>query len=239
MMQSSETRVITIERDVAATARMDAARFREAMTARGTLVVNLLSSPGSGKTTLLAETAKRWGDQVRCGVLAGDIATDRDAQRLAPWLPVIQLTTGGACHLSLALVQQGWQQWEDRPLDILFIENVGNLVCPSSHDLGEHVRVVLLATTEGDDKPAKYPKAFRTSDGLLITKTDLLPYLPFDVDAAGQDARAIRPDIEVMAVSALQGEGIAQWCEFLQQQRRRHIAIEHANNSAGSAGVTQ
>ncbi len=233
-MTSNETRVITIERDVTAAARMDAARFRETMTARGTLVVNLLSSPGSGKTTLLAETARFWGDQIRCGVLVGDIATDRDAQRLAPWLPAIQLTTGGACHLSLALVQQGWQQWEELPLDILFIENVGNLVCPSSHDLGEHVRVVLLATTEGDDKPAKYPKAFRTSDGLLITKTDLLPYLPFDVDVAAQDAREIRPDIEVIALSALQGQGLAQWCQFLQEQRRRHVGRRPANESADS-----
>lgn len=218
-------RVITIERDLSAETRYRAEEFRRLMSGKGTLVVNLLSSPGSGKTTLLAETAKCWGDRFRCGVLVGDIATDRDAQRLSPFVPAIQLTTGGACHLSLSLVQRGWQQWEDRPLDFLFIENVGNLVCPSSHDLGEHVRVVLLATTEGDDKPAKYPKAFRTSDCLVITKTDLLPYLPFDSDMASGDARRVRPDIEVIALSALTDDGVPRWCEYLEQQRQRLVAI--------------
>lgn len=217
-------RVITVERDLAGAARLLAEPFRVEMAAAGTFVVNVLSSPGAGKTTLLAETARRWGDRVRCGVLVGDIATDRDAQRLAPYVPVIQLTTGGACHLSPALVQRGWERWEDGTPEFLFIENVGNLVCPSSHDLGEHLRVCLLSTTEGDDKPAKYPKAFRTSQAMVISKVDLLPYLPFDPDAASRDARAVQPALDVLPVSALTGEGLDAWCEFLID--RRHAFLE-------------
>lgn len=223
------SRVITIERDLDAVANYEADRFREMMARRGTLVVNLLSSPGSGKTSLLAETAKHWGDRFRMAVLVGDIATDRDAQRLAPWVPVIQLTTGGACHLGLPLVQRGWQQWADRDFDFLFIENVGNLVCPSSHDLGEHLRVVMLSTTEGDDKPAKYPKAFRTSAAMVISKTDLLPYVPFSVDAASDDARAIQPRLDVIAVSSVDGTGIGRWFDFLQRQRETQLATDGVN----------
>jgi len=225
------SRVITIERDLDAVAKYEADRFREMRAGRGTLVVNLLSSPGSGKTTLLAETAKHWGDRFRMAVLVGDIATDRDAQRLAPWVPVIQLTTGGACHLGLPLVQRGWQQWADREFDFLFIENVGNLVCPSSHDLGEHLRVVMLSTTEGDDKPAKYPKAFRTSAAMVISKTDLLPYVPFSVDAASEDARAIQPRLDVFAVSSVDGTGVDQWCDFLQRRRETLLASDDAESA--------
>lgn len=216
-------RVITVQRDLAGAARLLADPFRAEMAAAGTFVVNVLSSPGAGKTTLLAETARRWGDRVRCGVLVGDIATDRDAQRLAPYVPVIQLTTGGACHLSPALVQRGWEQWEAGTPEFLFIENVGNLVCPSSHDLGEHLRVCLLSTTEGDDKPAKYPKAFRTSQAMVVSKTDLLPYLPFDLEAVSRDARAVQPALDVLPLSALTGEGVDAWCEFLIGRRNAFL----------------
>lgn len=225
-------RVITVERAVDAAPKMEAERFRQMMARRGTLVVNLLSSPGSGKTSLLEATAKRWAGTHRLGVLVGDIATDRDAQRLAPWMPVIQLTTGGACHLGLPLVQQGWERLESETLEFLFIENVGNLVCPSSHDLGEHLRVVMLATTEGDDKPAKYPKAFRTSAAMVISKTDLLPYVPFSLAAAEADARLIRPDLEVFALSALHGTGLAEWTEFLLRQRQLRFGPGVASDSA-------
>lgn len=213
-------RVITVERSADASERLDAARFRDTMRKRGTLVVNLMSSPGSGKTSLLESTAKRLRGH-SMAVLVGDIATDRDAQRLAPWMPAIQLTTGGACHLPRSLVQQGWELLGPQPLDFLFIENVGNLVCPSSHDLGEHLRVVLLATTEGDDKPAKYPKAFRTSQAMVISKLDLLPYVPFSVDAATRDALAIRPDLDLFPLSALRDEGVDRWCDYLIRTRER------------------
>lgn len=226
------TRVITVERAVDAAPKMEAERFRQMMARRGTLVVNLLSSPGSGKTSLLEATAKLWDGTRRMGVLVGDIATDRDAQRLAPWMPVIQLTTGGACHLGLPLVQQGWERLESEALEFLFIENVGNLVCPSSHDLGEHLRVVMLATTEGDDKPAKYPKAFRTSAAMVISKTDLLPYVPFSLAAAEADARLIRPDLEVFPLSALHGAGLTEWTEFLLRQRRLRFGPNAASAPA-------
>src|SRR5690606_23683645 len=141
------SRVITIQRDVLQSAQSQAEAFRQAMARRGTLVVNLLSSPGAGKTSLLAAMAKYWQSRRRMAVLVGDIATDRDAQRLAPLMPTVQLTTGGACHLEWSLVERGFQALPEEKLDFLLIENVGNLVCPSSHDLGEHLRVVLLSTT--------------------------------------------------------------------------------------------
>jgi hydrogenase nickel incorporation protein HypB len=220
------SRVITVRRDVSVPARAQADEFRRAMSDRGTLVVNVLSSPGAGKTSLLAATAVHWGSRRRMAVLVGDIATDRDAQRLVPLVPAVQLTTGGACHLELSLVQRGLDALPAGELDFLFIENVGNLVCPSSHDLGEHLRVVVLSTTEGDDKPAKYPKAFRTSQALVINKIDLLAHVPFSIRAASDDARSIQADLSVWPVSALHATGIHEWCNYL--DRRRHTLLnEH------------
>lgn len=193
---------------------------RQRWTEQGTLVVHLVSSPGAGKTSLLEATARHWNGRYQLGILVGDIATERDAERLAPLAPTKQLTTGGACHLEIPLVQRGWEQLSLSQCDFLFIENVGNLVCPASFDLGEHLRVVLLSTTEGDDKPGKYPKMFRTSQALVITKTDLLSYVPFSAQAAERDAHLIQPHLEVMTASALKGEGIESWCQFLEKQRQ-------------------
>ena len=218
------SRVITVNRDVSAPARAGADEFRGAMTRRGTLVVNVLSSPGAGKTSLLAAAANHFGLRRRIAVLVGDIATDRDAQRLAPFVPVVQLTTGGACHLEYSLVERGFHALPSGELDFLFIENIGNLVCPSSHDLGEHLRVVVLSTTEGDDKPGKYPKAFRTSQSLVISKIDLLPYVPFSIRAACDDARAIQPNLSAWPVSAMHGVGIEEWCDSLEEERNRLLA---------------
>ena len=214
-------RTITVARDVQAVAKQSAAEARERFARQGTLVVNLLSSPGSGKTSLLQATARYWQGRRSMAVLVGDIATDRDAQRLTPLVPAVQLTTGGACHLDLALVQRGWEALAVPDVEFLFIENVGNLVCPSSHDLGEHLRVIVLSVPEGDDKPAKYPKAFRTSQALVINKTDLLPYVPFSIDQAIEDARLIQPHLDVFATAALHGTGIEAWCEYLEQARER------------------
>jgi hydrogenase nickel incorporation protein HypB len=198
--------------------------LRRRLAAAGTLSVRLLSSPGSGKTSLLEATARQLAPRFRLAALVGDIATDRDAQRLSPWMPAVQLTTGGACHLEIPLVETGLGRLGAiEPPEFLFVEDVGNLVCPASFDLGEHVRAVLLAVTEGDDKPQKYPKAFRTAEVVLISKTDLLPYVPFSPDAARADARAIRPDLEVVEVSSLSGAGIDAWCDFLIDARRRRI----------------
>jgi hydrogenase nickel incorporation protein HypB len=200
-----------------------AAGLRRRMAKQGTLVVNLLSSPGAGKTALLEATAHRLAAEFRLAALVGDIATDRDAQRLRPWMPAVQLTTGGACHLEVPLVESGLARLGGAvtgALDFLFIENVGNLVCPASFDLGEHLRVVLLAVTEGDDKPQKYPKAFRTAAACVISKIDLLPHVPFSPAAARADARVIRPDLAFLEVSALTGAGLDDWCEYLIQTRR-------------------
>jgi hydrogenase nickel incorporation protein HypB len=220
------TRVITIHRDIQQDARASAAEFRQRMTDRGTLVVNILSSPGSGKTSLLSVTIERLRSDWRCAVLVGDIATDRDAQRLTSVAPTVQLTTGGACHLEYPLVERGWHALGEPQLDFLFLENIGNLVCPASHDLGEHFRVLLLSTTEGDDKPAKYPKAFRTAHALVISKIDLLPYVPFAIDRATADARSVHPGLDVFPTSAHPAAGIAPWCEALVERRKQMLAGE-------------
>ncbi len=223
-------RTITVARDVQAVAKQSAAEARERFARQGTLVVNLLSSPGSGKTSLLQATARHWQGRRSMAVLVGDIATDRDAQRLTPLVPAVQLTTGGACHLDLALVQRGWEALAVPDVEFLFVENVGNLVCPSSHDLGEHLRVIVLSVPEGDDKPAKYPKAFRTSQVLVINKTDLLPYVPFSIDQAVEDARRIQPHLDVFATAALHGTGIEAWCEYLERARERLVGHSMTND---------
>lgn len=214
---------VPLDRDLQAERRAAAVAFRLELTRRGILCVNLISSPGAGKTTLLQATAKAWPTPRRLAVLVGDIATDRDAERLAPFMPVKQLTTGGACHLELALVQRGLAGLDLEEIEILFIENVGNLVCPASHDLGEHLRVVALSVTEGDDKPGKYPKAFRTSQACVITKLDLLPHVPFDVSRAEVDARIVQPALSFIPVCALTGAGMNDWCAYLREERRARI----------------
>lgn len=220
----SVTKTITVRRDVAAEAKLDAEVERSRLGRRGTFVVNLLSSPGAGKTTLLEATARRLAQDHSMAVLVGDLETDRDAQRLSPLVPTVQLTTGGACHLELPLVRRGLNALGDPCVDFLFIENVGNLVCPASHDLAEHLRVVLISTTEGDDKPGKYPKMFRTSDAMVVTKTDLLPHVPFSISAVRTDALRIQPDLEVIEIAAVDGNGIDVWCEYLRQQRSQRLA---------------
>jgi len=218
------TKTITVRRDVSAEAKADAAVERERLARRGTLVINVLSSPGAGKTTLLEATARHWVGRRSMAVLVGDLETDRDAQRLSPLVPTAQLTTGGACHLELPLVRRGLDALGDPQVDFLFIENIGNLVCPASHDLAEHLRIVLVSTTEGDDKPGKYPKMFRTSHALVVTKLDLLPHVPFSVAAVKDDALRIQPDLDTMEVCALDGTGIDSWCAYLEQERARRLA---------------
>jgi hydrogenase nickel incorporation protein HypB len=215
---------IAVGRDIRAERQAAANRFRREMTERGTLIVRLISSPGSGKTTLLEKTAEALRDTCRVGILVGDVETDRDARRLAPHAPSCQITTGGACHLELSLVEKTLPQLGEKPFDILFIEDVGNLICPASYDLGEHIRVLALSVTEGDDKPGKYPKAFRTSHVVLITKTDLLPYVPFSLDRVREDAWLVQPELKVVALSALKESpadegGMGEWLQLLQERR--------------------
>jgi hydrogenase nickel incorporation protein HypB len=214
-------KTIEVKRDIRAEQLAAANAFRQQMAHQGTLVVRLLSSPGSGKTSLLQTTAARLAKRQRLGVLVGDVETRRDAERLAPFAPTIQITTGGACHLEIPLVERAFNQLPDSTLDFLFIEDVGNLICPASHDLGEHLRVLLLSTTEGDDKPGKYPKAFRTSHVLLISKTDLLPHVPFSVQRAAEDAMRVQPQLRILSLSALRGDGVHAWCELLEHEHER------------------
>lgn len=191
-----------------------AAWAREHWRARGTLVVNLMSSPGAGKTALLEATLGSRHDHFPIGVIEGDLATDRDTQRIQRAGAFgLQITTGGACHLEAAGVWNAFESWEHKSqlFQWLFIENVGNLVCPAAFDLGEHLRVGLLAVTEGDDKPLKYPKLFRTLDWCVITKLDLLPHCQFDIQAARRNLKQIRPEIHILEVSAESGQGIQQW----------------------------
>jgi len=195
--------------------------IRKQMSTKNILLINLVSSPGSGKTALLEATVQRLKDQLNMAVLVGDLETERDADRIKKHgIPALQIVTGGICHLEAQMIHQVLDQ-QGIPLDnldVLFIENVGNLVCPSSFDLGEDIRVTLIAVTEGDDKPKKYPKMFLTSDMMMVTKVDLLPYVPFSVDAVTKDAREVNHEIEVMTASSLKGEGMDAWCEYLLQK---------------------
>lgn len=190
--------------------------IRSKMKETSTLLINVTSSAGSGKTTLMQKTAERLKDKLKLAVMVGDLETERDADRIRQTgIFALQIVTGGICHLEAQMVHQILDEFDLEDLDLLFIENVGNLVCPSSFDLGEDYRVTLMATTEGDDKPKKYPKMFLTSDLMLVSKADLLPYLPFSVEAVVKDAREINHELEVIQLSSLNEEGIDEWCEWL------------------------
>lgn len=202
--------------------------IRQKMKEENILLLNLTSSPGSGKTSLLQETIRRLGDQLKLKILVGDLETERDADRLKEaGGDALQIVTGGICHLEAQMIWQAMGQLDISGLDLLVIENVGNLVCPASFDLGEDYRVTLLASTEGDDKPKKYPRMFLTSDMMLVSKSDLLPYLPFSVEAATQDARDLNPDIEVLTLSSLNGEGMEAWCNWvLEKVKEKKASLE-------------
>jgi hydrogenase nickel incorporation protein HypB len=182
----------------------------------GVLVVSLVSSPGSGKTELLQRTLSEMRTTKRVAALVGDLATDRDAQRLAQsGAAVRQITTGTVCHLDAQMVDRALDGWELDTLDVLFIENVGNLVCPASYDLGEHVRVVLMSVTEGEDKPLKYPTIFNSADIAVITKIDLAEAVNFDADEAVASIRSIRPELPVIEVSSRIPLGLSNWLRWL------------------------
>jgi hydrogenase nickel incorporation protein HypB len=187
-------------------------RFREA----GVSVISLVSSPGAGKTAFLEKTLTMLRPTRRVAALVGDLATENDAVRLArSQAPVRQITTGTLCHLEAAMVRDALEGWDLNQLDYLFIENVGNLVCPASYDVGEDVRVVLLSVTEGEDKPLKYPTIFNTADLAILTKMDLANAVEFDLDAAESNIRRVRPGMPVLKVSAKTGLGMGVWLEFL------------------------
>ncbi len=198
-----------------ALAQQNRTRFRAA----GSYVVNLISSPGAGKTTLLVATLEALPERIRAGVIEGDVQTDNDARRIAATgVPVEAIETGGACHLDAPMVGRAFQALVEREgaaPDLLLVENVGNLVCPASYDLGEDEKVALVSVTEGEDKPVKYPALFHHASVLVVTKVDLLPHLEFDLDALIRNARAVNPRLRVFTVSARTGEGMEHWVDYL------------------------
>jgi hydrogenase nickel incorporation protein HypB len=203
-----------------------AAELRERLAEHGILCLNLVSSPGAGKTSLLERTLETFAPLSRIAVLTGDIQTDNDAIRLARFgFPVKQITTGGTCHLEARMIEKALADWRLEDFDLLFIENVGNLVCPSSYDLGEAAKVVVLSVAEGEDKPLKYPAMFFRSDLLVLNKIDLLPYVPFNLAKAREYARRVHPGIEIIEVSSLTGEGLPQWQQWVERRMRSHRKV--------------
>ena len=196
--------------------------LRTRFDAAGVFVVSLVSSPGSGKTELLQRTLSEMRTTKQVAALVGDLATDRDAQRLArSGAPVRQITTGTVCHLDAQMVERALDGWDLDTLNVLFIENVGNLVCPASYDLGEHARVVLMAVTEGEDKPRKYPTIFNSADAALITKIDLADAVDFNRDEAVASIRSVQPELPVIEVSSRTPSGLAKWLRWLDATMNR------------------
>lgn len=199
-----------------------AERNRGFFAAKNLLVINVFSSPGSGKTSLLQKTAEMLRGRVRIGVIVGDLATDNDAERLSRAdIPVVQITTGTMCHLDARMIAEAMKKMPLDDLDVLIIENVGNLVCPASYDLGEGMRVVLLSVTEGEDKPLKYPPMFHSADVALVTKSDLADAVDFNRDAALSALNKVAHHAHVIEVSSKTGEGMEAWCEEIVERARR------------------
>jgi len=211
---------VPLERKVLNENARVAAELRVRFTERGILCLNLISSPGSGKTTLLERTLESFPASERVALLTGDIQTENDARRLARFgFPVKQITTGGTCHLDARMIERALADWVLEDIDLLLIENVGNLVCPSSYDLGEAAKIVVLSVTEGEEKPLKYPSIFFKSELMILNKTDLLPYVPFDIAAAEQNARQIHAGIEIVRASCMNRDGVDEWLGWLQRKR--------------------
>ena len=214
-------RVLEVRQAILAKNDRLAERNRGFFHARGLLVLNVLSSPGSGKTTFIRETVRSLGKRLKTSVIVGDLATDNDAQRLREsGAPVVQITTGTVCHLEAEMVARALKQLDLKGLDLLVIENVGNLVCPASYDLGEDLRVVLLSVTEGEDKPLKYPPMFQSAGVVVVSKTDLATACDYNRDATQANLRRLAPKAPVFETSAKTGQGMDAWCEFLLQQHK-------------------
>ena len=204
-----------------------AAHLRERFQQNNVLCVNLISSPGSGKTTLLERTLEVLPHDARVAVLTGDIQTENDAARLKRFgFPVKQITTGGTCHLDACMIERHLEDWKLEDLDMLFIENVGNLVCPSSYDLGEAAKIVILSVTEGEDKPLKYPSIFFKSELMVLSKTDLLPYVPFNLEEAEENARRVHPGMEIVRVSCQTRIGLSSWLKWLDGKRNAYLQLK-------------
>lgn len=218
---------VAVEQKVLNENQRIAAELRERFRQHNILCLNLISSPGSGKTSLLERTLGGFARGTRVAVLTGDIQTENDARRLAPFgFPAKQITTGGTCHLDARMIERHLADWRVEDIELLFIENVGNLVCPSSYDLGEDAKIVLLSVTEGEDKPLKYPSIFFKSELLVLTKVDLLPYVPFDITVAEENARRIHPGMQVVRVSCTAGSGMSDWMTWLELRRKHAVKAQ-------------
>ena len=191
------------------------------------LVLNLMSSPGAGKTTLLEKTAEAFRDELRLGVITGDVETSRDAERLKKYkLPVVQLTTGNACHLDANMITYALPHIDLKKIDILIIENVGNLVCPAGFKLGEDYKIMMLSVTEGDEKPLKYPQMFRESSLLLINKLDLLEYTNFSLKEAKANVKKVNPKMDIIDISCTTGEGVSDWISWLNHRYQKKFGTK-------------
>ena len=222
--------VIKIQKRVLEANERNASELRDHFDQQGTVVLNLISSPGSGKTTLLERTAERMASGFRLGALEGDVATERDAERLRRMgIPAHQILTGGSCHLDARQIDKALRSHTLEDLDILFIENVGNLICPTSYDLGEDFKVALLSISEGDDKPFKYPAIFSRAAVTVITKVDLLPHVTFDLPAVRQQVSTLNPEVHLFETSSSTGEGLDDWCRFLEEK----VKEKRANRTRG------
>jgi len=222
----SEPRLVELRRNVLKQNDIIARGLREQFRTAGVFVVSLVSSPGSGKTTFLEKTLTLLQPRYRVAALVGDLATENDAKRLArSHAPVKQITTGTLCHLEAAMVESALQGWDLQNFDFLFIENVGNLVCPSSYDLGENLRLVLMSVTEGEDKPLKYPTIFNSADVAVITKNELAAAVEFDWQAARQSVESVRPGMQIFRLSAKTGEGMQEYLDFLGERLAENRAV--------------
>ena len=207
---------VTIAQNILAVNEHVAQEVRQSLKAYGIRVLNVMSSPGAGKTTLLERTIARLRGQLAIGVIEGDVETSADAERIeAAGAETIQINTRGACHLEAHMIRDALAHIELADMDLLVIENVGNLVCPAAWDLGEDVRVVVVSTTEGDDKPAKYPQMFAISQVMVVNKLDLLPYVDYDLQKVQRQALAINPNLRIFELSCRTGEGLEAWCDWL------------------------
>lgn len=193
---------------------------RRLLDAKKVMMVNIISSPGAGKTTLLERTCEALVEKYRIGVIEGDVTTDRDAQRLKKYdIPIVLINTEGGCHLDSHSISKAMEHFDLGSLDILFVENVGNLICPSQFDLGETFKIAVVSTTEGDDKPSKYPMIFSEARAAILNKTDLLPYTNFNIESYVSDLRSLNPRIQMFQTSAVRGEGISEWLTWLVSQK--------------------
>lgn len=218
---------VTIAQNILAANDTIAQEIQQRHASLGIHTLNFMSSPGAGKTSLLERTIERLRGRVRIGVIEGDVETSADAERIeAAGAQTVQINTRGACHLEAHMIRDALAEMDIAGIDLLVIENIGNLVCPAGWNLGEDARVVVISTTEGDDKPAKYPQMFAVSQVLVINKLDLLPYVDYDLEKAKRQALAINPRLQIFEVSCRTGEGLDDWCAWLATQVKRIELVE-------------